>query len=382
MGGGQSASTSTSFRGKKGSFKDFYMKGGEELGSGAFSTVHMAVDLKTAEKFAVKTIVKSKLDTSDLAALETEIEILGSLEHKHIIRLTDSFDEGDNKLIVTELVAGGELFDRIVKKSKYTEKEAREVVKILLETLLFLHSEGIVHRDLKPENLLLCNDTSDSDVKFADFGFAKYTTQLLPKEVACGTPGYVAPEILKGIPYGCEVDIWSMGVIVYIILAGYPPFYEDDQRKLFQRIKKGRYHFHEQYWANISPEAIDLIKCMLVVDQKERWTAEQLLKHPWICLDDAKLEEKDLTSSLEVLKKFNGRRRLRAAADAIIMANRMKGTFSKGTKSKSVIDQEIASSVMNAEDDDVVEESESSNVDIREQLMTDRTLNQLEGSNK
>ncbi len=163
----------------------------------------------------------------------------------------------------------------------------------------------------------------DSDVKIADFGFAKRIKDLSPKETACGTPGYVAPEILRGDRYGAEVDIWSMGVICYVLLAGYPPFYDEDQKRLFKKIKEGRYHFHEDYWSNTSKEAINMIQQMLCVDQKKRWTADQLLQHPWIKMGDETLQAKDLTNSIAVMKKFNAKRRLRAAADAVIMANRM-----------------------------------------------------------
>lgn len=152
---------------------------------------------------------------------------------------------------------------------------------------------------------------------------------LSPKETACGTPGYVAPEILRGDRYGCEVDIWSMGVICYVLLAGYPPFYDEDQKRLFKKIKEGRYHFHEDYWHDTSPEAINLIQQMLCVDQSKRWTAEQLLKHPWITMGDETLQSKDLSNSIAVLRKFNARRRLRAAADAVILANRMNRLFGK-----------------------------------------------------
>ena len=123
-------------------------------------------------------------------------------------RLYETFDEGTDFYIVTELVEGGELFDRIVSKAHYTEKEARDLIKSLLETLNYMHTVGVVHRDLKPENLLLCSESDDSDIKIADFGFAKRISELLPKETACGTPGYVAPEILRGDRYGAEVDIW------------------------------------------------------------------------------------------------------------------------------------------------------------------------------
>lgn len=170
---------------------------------------------------------------------------------------------------------------------------------------------------------LFFTETDDSDIKIADFGFAKRVKELSPKETACGTPGYVAPEILRGDKYGTEVDVWSMGVICYVLLAGYPPFYDEDQKRLFKKIKEGRYHFHEDYWSNTSPEAIDMIRQMLCVDQSKRWSADQLLRHPWITMGDENLVGRDLTSSIAVMRKFNARRRLRAAADAVIIANRM-----------------------------------------------------------
>lgn len=295
-----------------------------ELGSGAFSVVRLGVNKVTGQNTAVKIISKKKLSEDDLASLAMEIEILGCLNHPHIIKLYETYDEGADIYIVTELVEGGELFDRIVAKTNYTEKEARDLIKLLLETLAYMHDQGVVHRDLKPENLLLCSENDDSDIKIADFGFAKRVADLNPRETACGTPGYVAPEILRGDSYSTEVDIWSMGVICYVLLAGYPPFYDEDQKKLFKKIKEGRYYFHEEYWSNTSPEAIDLIKRMLCVNQKERWSAARLLQHPWILDSDEKLAQKSLTDSIQTMRKFNARRRLRAAADAIILANRLK----------------------------------------------------------
>lgn len=234
------------------------------------------------------------------------------------------FEEGQEFYIVTELVQGGELFDRIVSKSHYTEKECRDLIKVLLVTLEYMHASNVVHRDLKPENLLLTSDSNDTNIKIADFGFAKKISDLQPQEVACGTPGYVAPEILRGDLYGAEVDIWSLGVITYVLLAGYPPFYDDDTRKLFRKIKEARYYFHEDYWSGISPEAIDLIKKMICLDQKERWTATQLLRHPWMEVQDDLLAGKDITSTLVEMKRFNARRKLKAAANTIITLNRMK----------------------------------------------------------
>lgn len=165
--------------------------------------------------------------------------------------------------------------------------------------------------------------SNDADIKICDFGFAKKISDLQQDETACGTPGYVAPEILRGDPYGAEVDVWSMGVICYVLLAGYPPFYDEDQRKLFKKIKDGRYYFHDEYWGHVSSDAMDLIRKMLCVNQKQRWTAQELLKHPWIVAGDEELDKKDLSGAISTLKKFTMKAKFRAAADAVILSNRM-----------------------------------------------------------
>lgn len=188
--------------------------------------------------------------------------------------------------------------------------------------------------------------SDDSAIKIADFGFAKKVSELSSNEMACGTPGYVAPEVLRGDKYGTEVDIWSMGVITYVLLSGYPPFYDEDQKKLFKKIKAGSYYFHEEYWANTSPDAIDLIKKMICVDQKERHTAKQLLNHPWITAGDDVLASKDLSSSIVTMKRFNARRRLRAAAHAVILSNRMSTIMSGLRIRVSQIDVDAAKQAM------------------------------------
>eukprot|EP00596_Hydrurales_sp_CCMP1899_P000699 CAMPEP_0119051102 /NCGR_PEP_ID=MMETSP1177-20130426/72828_1 /TAXON_ID=2985 /ORGANISM="Ochromonas sp, Strain CCMP1899" /LENGTH=519 /DNA_ID=CAMNT_0007030195 /DNA_START=251 /DNA_END=1810 /DNA_ORIENTATION=+ len=310
----------------KKTFKDSYTLT-KDLGTGAFSVVKLAIHKSTGKSTAVKIISKKKLSEEDLASLVTEISILCELNHPHIIKCYETFDEGAEFYIVTELVAGGELFDRIVAKTNYTEKEARDLIKMFLETMTYMHEEGVVHRDLKPENLLLCSESDDSDIKIADFGFAKRTVDLLANETACGTPGYVAPEILRGDKYGTEVDIWSMGVICYVLLAGYPPFYDEDQKKLFKKIKEGKYHFHQDYWSNTSPDAMDMIRKMLCVNQKDRWTARQLLSHAWITAGDQELQAKDLSKSIEAMKKYKAKMRFKAVAKAIMATKRMQNAF-------------------------------------------------------
>lgn len=299
---------------------------GEQLGSGAFGEVLECFSLVDESPHAVKLIKKSLLTYDDKMSLENEVSILKDMDHDHIIKLKAHIDDPDMVYIVTDIVRGGELFDRIVRKEKYSEKDARGLVKILLQTMVYIHEKNVVHRDLKPENLLLTSMHDDMDIKICDFGLAKRLQNMSAsgKEIACGTPGYVAPEILAGRPYGCEVDIWSVGVITYILVCGYPPFYDDDQKKLFKRIKMAKYDFHDQHWSDKSDNVKDMIKNMICKDQKKRWTAKQLLEHPWMKVDDATLEGNSLSGSQVTMRKFNARRRFKAAAQAIIMTNRIR----------------------------------------------------------
>lgn len=296
----------------------------EELGTGAFSVVRKCKRKMNGHLAAVKVIDKRHISNEDLAALQEEISILLSMNHEHIISCEEFFDEKEHLYIVTELVEGGELFDRIVRKTYYSEKDARDLIRIFLRTMAYVHEQGVVHRDLKPENLLLVAENDDSDIKIADFGLAKRIKDLVHDEPPCGTPAYVAPEILRNQPYGPEVDIWSIGVICYVLLAGYPPFYDEDMKKLFRKIKDGRYHFHQEHWSDKSDESMDIIKRMLCVDVKDRWTAKQLLTHPWIQTEDEELANRNIDGTLVVMRKFNARRRFKAAASAIILTNRMK----------------------------------------------------------
>lgn len=310
--------------GEKRSFSALYTLG-DELGSGAFSIVKRGYYKKTGDNVAVKIVNKKKLSDDDLLSLQTEIQILNSLDHPNIIKLYETFDEGNEIFIITEIVEGGELFDRIVLKTNYSEKEARNLIKTLLKTLDYLADNTVVHRDMKPENILLCSDEDDTAIKIADFGFAKKLKDLTGNETPCGTPGYVAPEVLRGDRYGCEVDIWSLGVICYVLLAGYPPFYDEDQKKLFKKIKEGRFYFHDEYWSSVSKEAVDMIKKMICVNQKNRWTAKQLLQHPWILKDDEMLANKSLTEAIGTMKKFNARRRFKAAISSVMFTQKLKG---------------------------------------------------------
>jgi len=303
-------------------FSDQY-KIGKALGEGAFSVVREAANRRTGESYAVKVITKSKLSIEDENALKDEISILENLKHENIIYLVCHFNEPTFYYLVTEMMRGGELFDRIVAKTYYNEKEARDVCKILFEAISYCHAEGVAHRDLKPENLLLMSKTDDLTIKIADFGFAKKVTSDECLLTQCGTPGYVAPEILRGVPYGQKSDMWSLGVIAYILIGGYPPFIEQNQRELFRKIKRGSYEFHVEYWGQISREAKDLISALLTVDPKRRLSAVKALEDPWITGSDDYLVGQDLGLNLGAFKKFNAKRKLRHAVLTLMATNKM-----------------------------------------------------------
>mmetsp|Transcript_25924 Transcript_25924/g.29658 ORF Transcript_25924/g.29658 Transcript_25924/m.29658 type:complete len:322 (+) Transcript_25924:32-997(+) len=304
------------------SFSDQYELGGE-LGKGAFAVVKDGTHKESGDLFAIKIISKNKLTPQDEEGLKDEIKALQLLKHQYIMRLFDVFDEGQEYFLVTEKLAGGELFDRIVEKTQYTEKEARDVGKVLFEALQYCHSQKVAHRDLKPENLLLLSKDNDSEVKLGDFGFAKVCPDGHRLKTPCGTPSYVAPEILKGRTYNTQVDMWSIGVIMYILLCGYQPFVDDDQQLLFKKIRNGAFEYHDRYWSSVSDEAKDLVSGLLTPSPKTRITATQALEHQWIMGDDDKLAKNDLGGTVVQLKKFNARRRLKGLIRAVMITRKL-----------------------------------------------------------
>lgn len=296
------------------------------LGTGAFSTVRGATHARHPDRdFAVKCVGRAKLTEDDVDALRDEVAILRALRDcPNIIRLYDFFEEPRDFYLVMETMTGGELFDRIVQKSYYNEKEARTTCRILLDAVDYCHHRRVAHRDLKPENLLLRSATDDSSIKIADFGFARVVKKPQSLTTQCGTPGYVAPEILTGKPYDESADMWSVGVILYILLGGYPPFIDDNQRKLFRKIRKGDYEFHEEYWGHVSDDAKQLISNLLCVRAQDRLTAREALQSGWIALaSDASLAENDMKSNLIELRRFNGRRKFRAAVRSVMAVNKL-----------------------------------------------------------
>jgi calcium/calmodulin-dependent protein kinase I len=228
-------------------------------------------------------ICKKDLGTDYQKNLEREIEIMRKIKHPHVIAMRDLFETKHEMYIVMELVSGGELFDKIVEKGSYTEPEAAALVRDVISAIGYLHENGVVHRDLKPENLLLRDKTDATRVVIADFGLSKIVGNQTMMATACGTPSYVAPEVLasKG-GYGAEVDLWSVGVITYILLCGFPPFYGEKVHDIFNKIMAADYDYPTDYWEHISKPATDFIDSLLQLEPKKRLTAKQALEHPWL----------------------------------------------------------------------------------------------------
>ncbi|KAM6347160.1 calcium/calmodulin-dependent protein kinase type II subunit gamma isoform 3-T5 [Alca torda] len=259
----------------------------------------------------------------DHQKLEREARICRLLKHPNIVRLHDSISEEGFHYLVFDLVTGGELFEDIVAREYYSEADASHCIHQILESVNHIHQHDIVHRDLKPENLLLASKCKGAAVKLADFGLA---IEVQGEQQAwfgfAGTPGYLSPEVLRKDPYGKPVDIWACGVILYILLVGYPPFWDEDQHKLYQQIKAGAYDFPSPEWDTVTPEAKNLINQMLTINPAKRITADQALKHPWVCQRSTVASMMHRQETVECLRKFNARRKLKGAILTTMLVSR------------------------------------------------------------
>uniref|UniRef100_A0AAR2LDB8 calcium/calmodulin-dependent protein kinase n=1 Tax=Pygocentrus nattereri TaxID=42514 RepID=A0AAR2LDB8_PYGNA len=293
----------------------------EELGKGAFSVVRRCVKKSTGQEYAAKIINTKKLSARDHQKLEREARICRLLKHPNIVRLHDSISEEGFHYLVFDLVTGGELFEDIVAREYYSEADARWVQ--------YLHTKERTH----PENLLLASKMKGAAVKLADFGLA---IEVQGDQQAwfgfAGTPGYLSPEVLRKDPYGKPVDIWACGVILYILLVGYPPFWDEDQHKLYQQIKAGAYDFPSPEWDTVTPEAKNLINQMLTINPAKRITADQALKHPWVCQRSTVASMMHRQETVECLRKFNARRKLKGAILTTMLVSR---NFSVGRQHTS-----------------------------------------------
>eukprot|EP00347_Sterkiella_histriomuscorum_P012353 403368920 len=288
---------------------------------GSFSIMRQGINKKTGQKVAIKIIHRESLEEEDEIALQTEVEILSQVDHPNVVKLYEIFDNKDCMFLVQELMSGGELFDRIVEKEQYSEKEAADTIRPIVDAVRYCHSMGIIHRDLKPENLLYASRDKQSIIKISDFGLARFLNGELAF-TACGTPGYVAPEILLGLGYGKEIDYWSIGVILYILLCGFPPFYDESNQKLFEIIKRCEIDFPSPFFDDISDMAKDLIRSLLVKDPQNRLTAEQILDHPWMVGKDTPRTELPLVT--QYMKEFNTRRKFKRTTYLVMAAVRFQ----------------------------------------------------------
>ena len=311
-------------------FTDLYSKE-QRLRSGSYGTVYTCKSKSDPNNvtYAVKVMDRSKLKEKKSATDQVfrEVKILHELTQSHvpdtpwhIVRLVDFFIDPSYLFIVQHYAKGGDLFDRLTSRRQYTEKDARDVAQNLLEAVLFLHEQNpkIAHRDLKPENLLLVDTTNDTQILLADFGFARQIKEGEKCHTRCGTPAYCSPEILLGLPYTVTVDLWSIGCVLYMLVAGYPPFQAPHHRALFRKIRAGDYVFHEKYWKNVSVPLKQLISHLLTVNATKRWTAEQALQCDWFKKTSAdSLKSHDLSGSLDEMKAFHPKDAWKRAFNAL-----------------------------------------------------------------
>ncbi|XP_030603788.1 calcium/calmodulin-dependent protein kinase type II delta 1 chain isoform X5 [Archocentrus centrarchus] len=333
----------------------------EELGKGAFSVVRRCIKKSTGQEYAAKIINTKKLSARDHQKLEREARICRLLKHPNIVRLHDSIAEEGFHYLVFDLVTGGELFEDIVAREYYSEADASHCINQILESVSHIHQHDIVHRDLKPENLLLASKMKGAAVKLADFGLA---IEVQGDQQAwfgfAGTPGYLSPEVLRKDPYGKPVDIWACGVILYILLVGYPPFWDEDQHKLYQQIKAGAYDFPSPEWDTVTPEAKNLINQMLTINPAKRITADQALKHPWVCQRSTVASMMHRQETVECLRKFNARRKLKGAILTTMLVSRnfsvgRQHTSPAATTSTAAMAQEACKTLLNKKSDGVKE---------------------------
>ncbi|XP_076747262.1 calcium/calmodulin-dependent protein kinase (CaM kinase) II beta 1 isoform X23 [Maylandia zebra] len=350
----------------------------EELGKGAFSVVRRCVKLCTGQEYAAKIINTKKLSARDHQKLEREARICRLLKHPNIVRLHDSISEEGFHYLLFDLVTGGELFEDIVAREYYSEADASHCIHQILESVHHIHQHDIVHRDLKPENLLLASKCKNAAVKLADFGLA---IEVQGDQQAwfgfAGTPGYLSPEVLRKEAYGKPVDIWACGVILYILLVGYPPFWDEDQHKLYQQIKAGAYDFPSPEWDTVTPEAKNLINQMLTINPAKRITAQEALKHPWVCQRSTVASMMHRQETVECLKKFNARRKLKGAILTTMLVSRnfsaaktllnKKADVKKRKSSSTVQYMEPQTTVIHNPVDRTKESSDSSNTTVEDE---------------
>ncbi|XP_010493983.1 PREDICTED: calcium-dependent protein kinase 2 isoform X1 [Camelina sativa] len=299
-------------------FKEFYSLG-RKLGQGQFGTTFLCLEKGTGNEYACKSISKRKLLTDeDVEDVRREIQIMHHLAgHPNVISIKGAYEDVVAVHLVMELCSGGELFDRIIQRGHYTERKAAELARTIVGVLEACHSLGVMHRDLKPENFLFVSKEEDSLLKTIDFGLSMF---FKPDEVftdVVGSPYYVAPEVLRK-RYGPESDVWSAGVIVYILLSGVPPFWAETEQGIFEQVLHGDLDFSSDPWPSISESAKDLVRKMLVRDPKRRLTAHQVLCHPWVQIDGVAPDKPLDSAVLSRMKQFSAMNKFKKMALRVI----------------------------------------------------------------
>merc|ERR1719460_188504 len=289
-----------------------------ELGKGSYGTVCQGTNKKTNAVRAIKTIPKKGMP--DIARFAQEIEVMQVLDHPNIVKLYETYEDSKNVYLVMECCTGGELFDRIIAAKFFLERSAAHVVKQILTGVYYMHNNFIAHRDLKPENFLLANeqDVMKSPLKIIDFGLSRRFEAGVPMTTRACTPYYVAPEVLEG-KYNEKCDAWSIGVIMYILLCGAPPFFGDSDPEILKKVKKGKFDFDMDPWREASDDAKDLIKKLLVLDVAKRFSVKQALEHTWVERLAPNSYDKNISSSaVSNLKGFRAQNKLKKAALTVI----------------------------------------------------------------
>ena len=266
-----------------------------KLGKGKFGLVKLGIDKKTGQKVAIKIMNKNSMDSSDLELVRTEIEILKVCQHPNIIRLYNVFENADYLYIIMEYCSGGDLFTYLEKREfKVPEKRASTIIHQMATAVYYMHSFGVVHRDLKPENVLMINSDDNSDIRILDFGLSKILGPYEKCDEPYGTLTYCAPEIIVDEPYAKAVDLWSLGIMTYLMVSGKLPFNSEDENEIARQVVYDEPNYDRNpVWKKISSECVDFIKRLLEKDQNKRMTIKELLEHKWIKkYDENKLSEK------------------------------------------------------------------------------------------
>ncbi|XP_075044913.1 serine/threonine-protein kinase H1 [Mixophyes fleayi] len=298
------------------------------IGRGSFSRVVRVEHKASKQPYAIKMIETKYREGREVC--ESELSVLRRVRHTNIIQLIEVFETQERVYMVMELATGGELFDRIIAKGSFTERDATHMLQMVLEGVKYLHTLGITHRDLKPENLLYYHPGTDSKIMITDFGLAsarKKGDDCLMK-TTCGTPEYIAPEILVRKPYTNSVDMWALGVISYILLSGTMPFEDDNRTRLYRQILKGKYSYSGEPWPSVSNLAKDFIDRLLMVEPCNRMTATQALKHPWVVSMAASSSMKNLHRSISqnLLKRASSRCQSTKSAQSVRSSRSTKST--------------------------------------------------------